>query len=631
MSAALVAATAAAEPDGEMEVEIEEHQEQHPHQQQPVTANSANGRYGSGTSTSVNGRARQMKAAIATTRQNPSAVSNTPRLQMSQSSAVTVSHTTPSPLTASSLPLCFSSMTSTSITPLHSHSHNHSHSHSRTPSPTHLSQLDSVALARMLSEMEQQRERYTEQQQYALAEKAHKAVEKIKKQLERRRASNLEARHAAELSDMQRAHEAELEEWVQTYVADGSQLQAGPTATGLSSVESAEQQRTDRHASILASFDADTERRRQSLLMQHIEELEVWTRKEQERLACRPKFSRRLHQLRTAQHNHARMKQYTLAEEMKLEADTLEAIELERMRAEWLSKVQRRRTQFLQEQQRVMRAFIQRRQSEREVLLRKLSMDLQSTIIQKYENLRGELRTLQMKEKKKLEMMRVNGNGNAIHQLHLETGLEEGSILEAKLRTMREGGVPGSKRTTTTRSLEHKLDPSLSRAKPAPVRIGRFHMASSATVARKQQQHKQPTAAAGKSQPTTPYSYSATSRQGDDDVDDVPPLHFTTPSSAPSSSPQYHQAHHSQPASARTVTVTRTTPSSARPAPRSPSSLPLPSSSSLIRGRAHARVRTRTHAPLTARLPQRVNNRYVPFPPSSAITQSSSLSSSRSY
>lgn len=156
---------------------------------------------------------------------------------------------------------------------------------------------------------------------------------------------------------------------------------------------------------ILRAFDEATQTKQQTMLLRHVDALEAWTAAEQDRHMLRPKLSKQLLGLRGMQAQLARTRDYAQAERVRLQADALEAVELESLRAQWSQAVESRRAKFLSAQRAELDGYLARRAEDRRKLdLRRVS-ELRSTIVQKFKNLKSDLELAHAKERARVAKM----------------------------------------------------------------------------------------------------------------------------------------------------------------------------------------------------------------------------------
>merc|ERR1712167_521547 len=101
----------------------------------------------------------------------------------------------------------------------------------------------------------------------------------------------------------------------------------------------------------------------------------------------RPKFSKELLNTRKIQETLAKMKQYSEAHKIKLKADHLEQVELEKLRSEHANKLAAQEMQFAQRQTAELAALEKRIETARQQDLERL--------LQRYQNVKSELEAQQ--------------------------------------------------------------------------------------------------------------------------------------------------------------------------------------------------------------------------------------------
>ena len=165
---------------------------------------------------------------------------------------------------------------------------------------------------------------------------------------------------------------------------------------------------------VFKEFDRQTTEKQQVMLQRHVDELEEWTKAEQDRMLHKPKYSKQLLQLRSMQEAFARSRDYRQAERVRQQADALENFELTALKSKFATTIAAKRAKFMERQQAELSAYMNRRIEERKKLEQRKLHDLQSEIIQKYKNLHSELETAQSKERQQLEKLRDMGVSGSI-------------------------------------------------------------------------------------------------------------------------------------------------------------------------------------------------------------------------
>lgn len=310
---------------------------------------------------------------------------------------------------------------------------------------------DEAVVAQFLSLLEAHRARCERRHLYIEAGLAEEKLRELRAHEDARRLHALTTRHLAEKIDLEEAHILEFNEFNQVWGRE-----------------------------ILAPFDAETRAKQTAMLARHVEELEQWTRDQQEQAFMRPKFSKQLLALRTLQEAHGRAREYAQAERVRLQALQLERIELESLRLAWAGRVQAKRARFLETQARELHGFSARRNEERLALEARQRSELRVQIVQKYQNLSSELERAQAKERKKLEKM---------HQL----GVSESSVLreEAPRRVHLPPPDDDENDGLDQGASEHMPPSARAASAGGAASVGRTRLMSSAAAARRRREEEQ--------------------------------------------------------------------------------------------------------------------------------------------
>merc|ERR1711934_1124158 len=101
----------------------------------------------------------------------------------------------------------------------------------------------------------------------------------------------------------------------------------------------------------MEEFEMNAKQLIDTMRMKHASELFRFKDKLQKSMPYRPKFSKELLNSRKIQETLPKMKQYAEAHKIKLKADRLEEIELEKLRADHARKLAAQEMQFVQRQQ----------------------------------------------------------------------------------------------------------------------------------------------------------------------------------------------------------------------------------------------------------------------------------------
>merc|ERR1711990_826841 len=130
----------------------------------------------------------------------------------------------------------------------------------------------------------------------------------------------------------------------------------------------------------------------------HASDLFRFKDKLQKTMPYRPKFSKELLNSRKIQETLAKMKQYAEAHKVKLKADHLEQIELEKLREQHAHKLAAQEMQFAQRQQAELQALEKRIETARNEHKIQRQQDLER-LLQRYQNVKSELDAQQNIEK----------------------------------------------------------------------------------------------------------------------------------------------------------------------------------------------------------------------------------------
>merc|ERR1712072_519847 len=134
----------------------------------------------------------------------------------------------------------------------------------------------------------------------------------------------------------------------------------------------------------------------------HSNELFRFKDKLQKSMPYRPKFSKELLNSRKIQETLAKMEQYAEAHKIKLKADRLEEIELEKLRQQHAHKLAAQEMQFAQRQQAELQALEKRVDTARQEHKIQRQQDLER-ILQRYQNVKSELAAQQNIERMRSE------------------------------------------------------------------------------------------------------------------------------------------------------------------------------------------------------------------------------------
>jgi hypothetical protein len=148
----------------------------------------------------------------------------------------------------------------------------------------------------------------------------------------------------------------------------------------------------------LEEFDKESQSKLEELEATQAKYIEVFNKEQQERLLMRPKYSKKLLDLRAIQQTMARSKQYEQAEALRTKANVLQTYELHLLKQNASKTIEIKRNNLMQQQRTELEIFHKRRFVERELLEKQRAIYLEAKIIQKYRNLKQELSRAQNKE-----------------------------------------------------------------------------------------------------------------------------------------------------------------------------------------------------------------------------------------
>merc|ERR1712216_1101122 len=141
-------------------------------------------------------------------------------------------------------------------------------------------------------------------------------------------------------------------------------------------------------------FEMNAKQLVDNMRKKHANELFRFKDKLQKNLPYRPKFSKELLNSRKIQETLAKMKNYAEAHKIKLKADRLEEIELEKLRAQHAHRLAAQEMQFAQRQQAELQALEKRVDTARQEHKIQRQQDLER-ILQRYQNVKSELEAQQ--------------------------------------------------------------------------------------------------------------------------------------------------------------------------------------------------------------------------------------------
>merc|ERR1712216_787721 len=144
----------------------------------------------------------------------------------------------------------------------------------------------------------------------------------------------------------------------------------------------------------MEEFEMNAKQLIDTMRKKHASELFRFKEKLQKSQPYRPKFSKELLNTRKIQETLAKMKQYSEAHKIKLKADGLEEIELEKLRSQHAHKLAAQEMQFAQRQQAELQALEKRVDTARQEHKIQRQHDLER-ILQRYQNVKSELEAQQ--------------------------------------------------------------------------------------------------------------------------------------------------------------------------------------------------------------------------------------------
>merc|ERR1719478_1010090 len=152
----------------------------------------------------------------------------------------------------------------------------------------------------------------------------------------------------------------------------------------------------------MEEFEMNAKQLIDTMRKKHASELFRFKDKLQKSMPYRPKFSKELLNSRKIQETLAKMKQYAEAHKIKLKADRLEEIELEKLRQQHAHKLAAQEMQFAQRQQAELQALEKRVDTARQEHKIQRQHDLER-ILQRYQNVKSELGAQQNIERMRSE------------------------------------------------------------------------------------------------------------------------------------------------------------------------------------------------------------------------------------
>merc|ERR1719478_648406 len=145
-------------------------------------------------------------------------------------------------------------------------------------------------------------------------------------------------------------------------------------------------------------FEMNAKQLTENMRKKHANELFRFKDKLQKTMPYRPKFSKELLNTRKIQETLAKMKQYAEAHKIKLKADRLEEIELEKLRSQHAHKLAAQEMQFAQRQQLELATLMKRIDTAEQEHKIQRQHDLER-LLQRYQNVKGELEAQQNLER----------------------------------------------------------------------------------------------------------------------------------------------------------------------------------------------------------------------------------------
>jgi len=148
----------------------------------------------------------------------------------------------------------------------------------------------------------------------------------------------------------------------------------------------------------MEEFKSNAKQLVDNMKKKHANELFRFKEKLQKSQPYRPKFSKELLNTRKIQETLAKMKQYSEAHKIKLKADRLEEIELEKLRSQHAHKLAAQEMQFAQRQQLELATLMKRIDTAEQEHKIQRQQDLER-LLQRYQNVRAELEAQQNLER----------------------------------------------------------------------------------------------------------------------------------------------------------------------------------------------------------------------------------------
>eukprot|EP01039_Chlorochromonas_danica_P007676 gene7676-8483_t len=220
--------------------------------------------------------------------------------------------------------------------------------------------------------LEEYRIQCEESGNYLEASRAHKQLQVLRKQEERRQQKVIQARHISERQDVQLAHNMQFQEFNRAwdkYLEEYDQM-----------AQVYIQQMTERHAIVLLEFQK---------------------RLRAELASKPPKWSKELLDQRRKQHINARNKNYVMAQKLKQLSDRNEEKEKREMEQMQAVAFARREAKFRQQQQVELQALLKRIECRRKEHIKQRELDTKR-LLQRNRNVQAVLENKQAAEQQKL-------------------------------------------------------------------------------------------------------------------------------------------------------------------------------------------------------------------------------------
>merc|ERR1712070_1268233 len=144
----------------------------------------------------------------------------------------------------------------------------------------------------------------------------------------------------------------------------------------------------------MEEFEMNAKQLVDNMKKKHASDLFRFKDKLQKTMPYRPKFSKELLNTRKIQETLAKMKQYAEAHKVKLKADHLEQVELDKLRQQHAHKLAAQEMQFSQRQQSELNALEKRIETARQEHKIQRQQDLER-LLQRYQNVKSELEAQQ--------------------------------------------------------------------------------------------------------------------------------------------------------------------------------------------------------------------------------------------